>query len=114
LARWALRVKARDIKEFVERQREPVQRLKREHWAAQARGQSALSTLDASHALHEHARRVRPDFPSDQYLADDLIHHLHLKRMLDRAAPAFTIRRPPPPPPKVTAPGKRPKMLPKR
>jgi hypothetical protein len=88
-------VKAEDIREFAKRQREPVQRLKRAHWASVTQDAVGLSALEAGHALYEHVRSLQPSFPSEQYLADDLEHHVRLKRLIDDASHAFTIRRPP-------------------
>lgn len=87
-------MKADDIREFAKRQREPVQRLKRAHWASVTREAVGLSALEAGHALYEHARSMQPGFPSEQYLADDLEHHVRLKRLIDDASHAFAIHRP--------------------
>jgi hypothetical protein len=86
-------VNPRDIREFVARQREPVQQLKREYWASATEEGAPLSALEAGHALHAHARAVQPGFPDAQYSTDDFNHHVQLKLLLDRAAQAFTIRR---------------------
>jgi len=42
--------------------------------------------------LWQHARRVRPDWPTPRDRNEDLAHHVELKRRLDRAADAFTRR----------------------
>lgn len=84
---------ADDIREFVARQREPVQREKLEYWAKGARSGRHKSALEAGRELFEHARAVLPDFPNERYLADDFNHHLLLKSLLDRASAALPIRR---------------------
>jgi len=88
-------VNAREIREFVERRRAPVQELKREFWASITREGGVLSSLEAGWALHEHARAVQPDFPSERYLADDFRDHLRVKLLLDRASQFLTLRRSP-------------------
>jgi hypothetical protein len=45
-----------------------------------------------SHALFEHARSARGDFPGSRYAAADLGAQVRLKQLLDRAAHAFAIR----------------------
>jgi hypothetical protein len=88
-------VNAADIREFVARQREPVQREKLEYWAERAGDRPRVSALEAGHQLFEHARAVLPDFPNARYLADDFNHHLRLKSLLDRASEALSFRRAP-------------------
>jgi hypothetical protein len=61
-------------------------------WARAFREHGFRVTLDAGHALFEHARRLRPDFPTERDRAEDLAHHVALKRLLDRARRAFTVR----------------------
>ena len=50
------------------------------------------ATVEASHALFEHARSARADFPGSRYVAADLGAQVRLKQLLDRAAHAFAIR----------------------
>ena len=80
-------VDAEHIKEFVNRPRAAVDSLKAEWWAAHAE-----RSLDAGHALLEHTRLVDPSFPSAEYLAADLEHHVVLKELLDRASKALASR----------------------
>jgi len=42
--------------------------------------------------LWQHARRVRPDWPTPRDRNEDLAHHVELTRRLDRAADTFTRR----------------------
>jgi hypothetical protein len=39
-----------------------------------------------------HMRSVRPDWPSERERADDLSHHVELKRQIDLASHGFTRR----------------------
>lgn len=62
----------------------------RDHWVQRIRAEG--QTVEASHALFEHARSARVDFPGSRYVAEDLGAQVRLKQLLDRAAHAFTIR----------------------
>ena len=80
------------IQAFVHRSRQPVEVLKAEWWASHADADSEGSALEVAHALLEHARLVDPSFPSAEYLAADLEHHILLKQRLDRASKALARR----------------------
>lgn len=80
------------IRAFAARDHAEVERLKIEHWARLYRESGEQATLDAGHALYEHARRVRPDFPTERDRAEDLAHHVRLKALLDRASRALAVR----------------------
>jgi len=85
-------VKAEHIREFVNRPREAVESLKAEWWASHADADEEGSALHVGHALLEHARHVDASFPSAEYLAADLEHHILLKKRLDRASQALARR----------------------
>ncbi len=76
----------------VHRDRSAVERRKRTHWIRVYREQGPESTWRAGHALYDHARRVRPDYPTARDRASDLAHHVRLKELLDRASRAITLR----------------------
>ena len=82
-------VNAEDVRAYARRAWHLAERLKREHWARETAVRGPLATFEASVALWEHMRRVRPDWPSPSERHEDLKHHLRLKRDLDRAAGAF-------------------------
>lgn len=82
----------RAVRAFVNRDREAVDALKRAHWVRRFREGGPVAALDVAHALYEHARRVRPDWPSDAERADDLAHHVELKRLFGMAARVFSRR----------------------
>ena len=81
-----------DLRAFAQRDRSAVEQLKREHWARQFREHGGLATLRAGHELYAYARRARPDIPTDQDRAEDLAHHIALKRLLDRASRVVAFR----------------------
>lgn len=85
-------VEPEQIREFVRRSREPVERLKAEWWASHAGSKGPGSSLEVGHALLEHARRVDPSFPGPEYLEADLAHHVFLKERIDRVSAALTRR----------------------
>ena len=75
-----------DLRAFARRDRTAVESLKREHSAPRFQEQGGLATLRAGHTLYEYARLLRPDIPRERDRADDLAHHIALKRLLDRAS----------------------------
>ncbi len=79
----------RDAKAYVDRGWAAAEALKREYWAKEFAHRGSGATLETSHALWQHMRLLRPDWPSDEERHDDLAHHLSLKRLIDRAAGAF-------------------------
>ena len=80
------------IRAFVQRDRAAVEALKQAHHARRFQERGAAAGWQAGQALWDHARRVRPDWPTARDRAEDLAHHVELKRRLDRAAHAFTRR----------------------
>lgn len=81
------------IQAFAERDWKSVERAKRRHWAERFRKAGSAATFAAGQALRELARQVRADWPTERDSADDLAHHLELKRALERAADGFLTRR---------------------
>lgn len=81
-----------NLRRFADRDRASVERLKRAYWIRMYREQGGLATWRAGVALFEHARRVRPDFPTADDRAADLAHHVELKGLLDRASRALALR----------------------
>ena len=80
------------IQEFARRNRAEVQASKQRYWAEQYRAQGPAYTMRASQALWQYMRRVRPDWPTACDQADDLAHHVELKRKIDRAAHVVATR----------------------
>jgi hypothetical protein len=80
------------IRAFALRARAEVEHEKRAYWAKQHGERTYRATLDVSHALYEHVRRVRPDFPTDRDRAEDLAHHVALKSLLDQASRGLAVR----------------------
>jgi hypothetical protein len=85
-------VREHDILEYAERDWARVADADREHWVQRFRAEGPSATIAASHALFEHARSVRVDFPGSRYSAADLSSQVQLKQLLDRAAHAFAVR----------------------
>jgi DNA-binding GntR family transcriptional regulator len=80
------------IRAFVARDRDRVAALKRDYHARRYRLSRGKSGLDAARVLWEHARKVRPDWPTARDRDEDFAHHVALKRLIDRAAHAFSAR----------------------
>lgn len=85
-------VKDQHIREYTERDWAKVAVSDRDYWARRFRAEEPRATVEASHALFEHARSTRADFPGSRYVAADLGAPVRLKQLLDRAAHAFAIR----------------------
>lgn len=85
-------VKPADIREFAHRNRAEVEALKQRYWAEQHRVFGNARTAHVSQALWRYMRRLRPDWPSAHDRAQDLAHHIELKRKIDQAAHAFATR----------------------
>jgi hypothetical protein len=80
------------IRAFVARDRDRVVALRQEYHAKRYRASHGTSGLEAGRMLRAHARRVRPDWPTERDRDDDLAHHVELKRRIDRAVHAFSAR----------------------
>lgn len=83
---------ARDVLEFVRRDRTTVVSSRQEHWAGVFQRDGWRVVWDAAQALRTHARAIQPTFPDDRARDADLAHHQALRAALDRAAHAFTGR----------------------
>jgi hypothetical protein len=80
------------IRAFVNRDHAAVASLKRAHHTNRFRELGPQAGIALARALWEHARRVRPDWPTRRDRARDLADHVELKGRLDRAAHAFSRR----------------------
>ena len=80
------------MRAFALRDRRALTALKKAHWAERFRAHGAQETFRVSQQLREYARRVRPDWPTERDRAQDLAHHIALKRLLDRVPRALTSR----------------------
>ena len=80
------------LRAFVRRDRDRVAALKRDYHASRYRASGGQSGLEAARVLREHARKVRPDWPTARDRNEDLAHHVALKRRIDRAAHALGAR----------------------
>src|SRR5262245_5346793 len=78
-----------DVKAYAARAWHLAAELKQDHWARELAERGPLATFEASQALLEHMRCLRPDWPSEAERSEDLAHHIALKRAIDRAAGAF-------------------------
>ncbi len=78
-----------DLRAYARRDWRAAERGKREYWAREVAERGPLATFEASQALWEHMRRLRPDWPSPEERRADLAHHVALKRALDLAADFF-------------------------
>jgi hypothetical protein len=58
-----------------------------------AQAGDGLGAFEAGQALYDHAKAVS-DFPSKSYQAEDLAHHVRLKKLIDRASQAAPFARP--------------------
>jgi len=77
------------IRAFVNRPWGEAEALKRSYWAERCAAEGPRVTVEASEALRDHASRVCSGWPSERDRAEDLEHHLELKRLLSRVASAL-------------------------
>jgi hypothetical protein len=85
-------VKSPNVEELARRDWGVLADVKRAHVRARFRDGGADATLRAAAALWTYMRSIRPDWPSARARADDLAHHVELKRLIDRASDALTRR----------------------
>ncbi|MFP6663429.1 MAG: hypothetical protein VCC00_04435 [Deltaproteobacteria bacterium] len=81
-----------DVLRFVQRDRTRARTSKADFWARQYATRGASATLAASMQLHEHMRRIRPDWPTPADRDRDLHHHIEMARLYGRIAYAFRSR----------------------
>lgn len=74
------------VRAYVERDWAGVTADKQEHWVREFAARGPVATVEASQALWRHMRLLHPGWPSAEDRREDLIHHVTLKRALDRAA----------------------------
>jgi hypothetical protein len=82
-------VNPEDLRAYARRNWRAAEMRKREHWAREVAERGPLAAFEASQALWEHMRRLRPAWPSPEERRADLAHHMALKRALDLAAGTF-------------------------
>jgi urease accessory protein UreF len=80
------------IRRFAQRDWAAVADSDREYWAQRFAATGGMETFRIGQQLFEHARRLRPEWPTNQERADDLAHHVELVGKLARAAHAFRRR----------------------
>jgi hypothetical protein len=78
-----------DIRAFLQRDRASVEEEKQSYWVDVYRELGPDGTMAAAARMYAYARTVRPDFPSDADLADDLAHQVAFKRRLMAIAAAL-------------------------
>jgi len=82
-------MKRAELRAYARRAWHVAETRKREHWAREIAERGSLATFEASQALWQHMRALRPDRPSPDERREDLAHHVALKRLIDLAAGAF-------------------------
>ena len=82
-------MKLEDVRAYAQRAWQEAERLKQEHWAREIAERGPLATFEASQALWEHMRSLRPDWPSPEERCEDFAHHVALKQLIDRTAGVF-------------------------
>ena len=80
-------MRSADLREFAARPRDQIASAKRDYWRLAAQTGAGLAAFDAAQELYEHAKAVGT-YPNAAYQADDLQHHVRLKKLIDRASQA--------------------------
>lgn len=78
-----------DIRAFVQRDRASVEEEKRAFWVEEYEQRGPAATLEAAAQMFDYARAVRPDFPTDEDMAEDLAHQVAFKQKLMAIARAL-------------------------
>jgi len=79
------------LRAFARRDWARVDHHKRQHWAKLYKVKGAQRTIALAHALYEHARSLNPSI-AHAGRDEDFAHHVRLKKLMDAAAHAFTVR----------------------
>lgn len=74
------------IRRFARRDWAAVADSDREYWAQRFDAAGGMETFRIGQQLFEHARRLCPEWPTNQERADDLAHHVEIAGKLARAA----------------------------
>jgi hypothetical protein len=86
-------VDPRDVEAYARRPWQRAAAARQRHWQAEVERRPLLA-FEAAQALWAHMRMLRPDWPSDEERRLDLVHHVELKRALERVAGARPARPP--------------------
>jgi hypothetical protein len=82
---FSVHIDAELLKAFAHRRWDLLEDAKREHIAARYR-QDPAAHVASIHALRDHLRLVRPEWPTPEDLAEDFEAHVDMNRKLDRVA----------------------------
>lgn len=74
-----------DVQRYTGRPWAEIEASRESFWAGEFAEHGPETTLRASQSLWAHMRCVRPDWPSEAERAEDIAHHVELKRRLDQA-----------------------------
>lgn len=77
---------------FARRDWSALARVKEEHLVQSYREHGSQASRAQASALYDHARSHVADFPSEEERLLDLEHHIRLKRLVDKASHAITVR----------------------
>ncbi|MSP16633.1 MAG: hypothetical protein EXR73_08495 [Myxococcales bacterium] len=83
---------AGELRAYLNRDWALVARAKAEFWADRVRRLGLVEVLRAMSELRDHARALRPDWPTDQERVDDLQSHHRVAEALSKV-PATAVRR---------------------
>ncbi|MBK9262102.1 MAG: hypothetical protein IPM54_20145 [Polyangiaceae bacterium] len=81
-----------DIRAFVKRDWALLERLEEDQRAESYRTLGWQASRKLALSLYDHALQVSPGFPQKDAQAEDLDHHIPVKRLIDRARHAITTR----------------------
>jgi len=85
-------METKDIIEYANRNWEQVSDMDYEYWKSAYREGGYKATQDASFALWQHLKSIRPDWPNPQDRQGDLEHHIKLNKLLEKASHGLSIR----------------------
>ena len=78
-----------DLRAYAERPWAELQAQKEAHWRRVSRASNGAASIAAAELLRQHARSVRPDWPTTSEREADLAHHVEQTRLFQRASRAL-------------------------
>jgi hypothetical protein len=90
--RYSPRMDREAARAFASRHWTEFERLRARERAVRFRKEGSRGTVRRSRALWQWVRSIRSGWPSEALRARDLVHHVELKRRIDRAARGFALR----------------------
>jgi hypothetical protein len=84
-------METKDIIEYANRNWEQVSEMDYEYWKTAYKDEGFKATQNASFALWQHLKSIRPEWPNSQERHRDMEHHIKLSKLLEKASHGLSI-----------------------